>query len=131
MAKERFPGFEKCMALMRKSDPQDREDGFHWLRPRAQEHVAELLAAFGTETDHGLRCWLLELLGDARSEEAFDVFAQSLCSSDESFRIWAIRGLRMLSTPGARKLLFEARSYVFPTSDETERFRQALEHDQC
>jgi len=59
------------MRLMRKHDPQLQEDGFHMLRPHAAEHVDELIAEFRAEKkDHGLRCWLVELIGDARSEAA-------------------------------------------------------------
>ena len=35
--KPRFPDFAKCVTLMRKRDPQAREDGFHWLLPHAAE----------------------------------------------------------------------------------------------
>jgi hypothetical protein len=60
--------FQQAMRLMRRHDPQAREDGFHLLLPHAAEHTDELIAEFSQERhDHGLRCWLLELIGQARS----------------------------------------------------------------
>ena len=66
------------------------------------------MAEFQTEKDHGLRCWLLELIGEARSEKAFDLLCEQIQSSDESLRDWAIRGLRKLNTREARRALFDA-----------------------
>ena len=91
MAKRRFPGFSACMRMMRKHDPQTQEDGFHLLLPRASELVEELLHEFRSEThDHGLRCWLLELIGEAADARALDVLVQQMRSNDESLRAWAI-----------------------------------------
>lgn len=107
MSRSRFPGYEKCLDLMRKRDPQLREDGFHFLLPNAAGHVPELIRDFQLETDHGLRCGLLELIGEARSREALPFLLEQLRSPDESFRDWADRGLRRLDIPEARKALFE------------------------
>jgi hypothetical protein len=52
--------FREAMRLMRRHDPQRREDGFHTLRPVAREHIDELIDEFHKEQeDHGLRagCW--------------------------------------------------------------------------
>ena len=94
--------------MMRKRDPQVREDGFYFLRPRAAELVEPLLAEYENETDHGLRCWLLELLGDARDPRVLPVFIEAVHSGDEGLRFWALRGLRLLGTPEARKALWDA-----------------------
>ena len=110
MTKQRFLNFAQCMRLMRKHDPQLRENGFHLLLPRAAEFVPELLHEFASESDHGLRCWILELLGEAQDQRAIAIFAQMLEGEDESFRDWAIRGLRKLDTREARKILFSAES---------------------
>ncbi len=103
-----FPGFEKCMSMMREPDPWRQEDGFHWLLAHASEYVAELIHEYRTESDHGLRCWLLELLGEARSSEAVPVFKEALGSSEASLRQWAIWGLQKLGSAEARKILEEA-----------------------
>lgn len=95
------------MALMRKRDPQAQEDGFHTLLPRASAHVDELIAEFENERDHGLRCWLLELIGEARSEKAFDLMCRMAVSADEGLSSWAVRGLNLLNTKPARTFLFE------------------------
>jgi HEAT repeat protein len=103
--------FDEAMRLMRKADPQLREDGFQLLRDHAAEHLDELITEFGREdNDHGLRCWLLELIGESRSERAFPLLAEQLHSSDESFRGWAVRGLQDLGTKAARQALYQARS---------------------
>jgi HEAT repeat protein len=101
----------KPCGLMRQHDPALMEDGFGLLRGHAGEHIEELIAEFGREeNDHGLRCWLLELIGEARSERAFPLLAEQLHSSDESFRIWAVMGLEALGTMAARQALYQARS---------------------
>lgn len=103
--------FQQAMRLMRRHDPQAREDGFGLLRPHAREHLDELIAAFAQETDdYGLRCWLLELIGEARSPRALPVLVEQLHSNDESLRTWAARGLEQLDTKPARDELWKARA---------------------
>ena len=96
------------MALMRKRNALAREEGFHALLPRAREHVQDLMAEFATEADHGLRCWLLELIGEARSEDAFELLCTEAGSPDKALRDWAVRGLTMLDTRAARTFLFQS-----------------------
>jgi hypothetical protein len=114
--KNRFPGFAKCMAMMRKRNPQVQEDGFHWLRPHTAQFVEELMAEFRAETkDFGLKCWLLELIGEARDQRAFPLLVELLQSSDERLRDRAITALRHLNTPETRRVLFEAKVGPPPT----------------
>lgn len=99
--------FREAMWLMRRHDPQRNEDGYHILLPVAHEHVDELIEAFQEEhDDHGLRCWLLELIGEARSEKALPVLAEQLNSSDEKLQAQAERGLKLLNSKEARRLLW-------------------------
>jgi len=107
-SKEKFPGFNECMRLMRKHDPQLKEEGFGYLLSRSHDYVDALIAEFQAERDHGLRCWLLELIGEARSTAAFPLLLEYLYSEDESLRSWAIRGLQHLDTKEARRVLWEA-----------------------
>src|SRR5713101_10102998 len=66
--------FGEAMRLMRSHDPQRQEDGFHQLLPHAADYLGELITQFGQEQDdHGLRCWLLALIGAARSPDALPV----------------------------------------------------------
>jgi hypothetical protein len=125
--KARFPGFKKCIAMMRKRNSQTQEDGFHCLLPRAGEYVHELIEEFGKERDHGLRCWLLELIGSAKSSDAFDFLARQFSNEDQRLRYWAIRGLKDLDTKEARALLWKARSFTFGSREETEAFRSDLD----
>lgn len=124
--KGEFPDFQVCMTMMRKQDPQIREDGFYLLLPQASNYMPELIEEFYREQDHGLKCWLLELIGEGKSGEAFPLLVECLKSSDENFRTWAIFGLKKLNTKAARQVLWEARSYIFPTSEETRRFQETL-----
>ncbi len=125
--KERLPSFKKCMEMMRKRDGQTQEDGFHWLLPHAGEYVHELIEEFGKEDDFGLRCWLLELIGLAKSPNAFDFLASQLRADDWRLRKLAIEGLKCLDTKESRTLLWQARSFSFASPDETEAFRSPLE----
>jgi hypothetical protein len=95
--------------MMRKHNPQIQEDGFHWLLHRAEQHVEELIEDFTREEEHGLKCWLLELIGEARSPKAFTLLCEQLRSPDESLRDWAILGLQQLGNKEARRALFDAR----------------------
>ena len=113
--------------MMRKHDPQASEDGFGWLLPHAAEYVHQLMAEFGKEKVHGLQCWILELIGEARSPDAFVFLAGHLRSEDEAFRYWAMRGLNNLGTKQARTLLWEARSWTLATPQETKAFRAELD----
>ncbi|MFD4670970.1 HEAT repeat domain-containing protein [Lentzea sp. NPDC058450] len=101
--------FEEGMRLMRRSG-QDAEEGFSLLRQHAAEHLDELIAAFRAEEDHGVRCWLLELIGEARSPEALPILVEHLGHEDESFASWAFTGLQQLDTKEARIALYRHRA---------------------
>jgi HEAT repeat protein len=104
-------GFRQVTRLMRSHDPQRQEDGFHQLLPHAADHLDELIAQFEQEQDdHGLRCWLPERIGAARSPAALPLLRTQLDSDDEALRSWAAAGLAGLSTPEARTLLWRARA---------------------
>jgi len=128
--KDKFPGFNACIKLMHKHNPQLQEDGFGLLLPHAHEFVDELIIEFQRETDHGLRCWLLELIGEAKSPKAFPLLVESLKGDDESFWYWAISGLRKLDTKAARTILWEAESYTKSTQEQTRSFQATLRHQE-
>jgi hypothetical protein len=107
MSKRREPTFKESLAMMRKRNPQLAEDGFHYLRPRAKEYLPELIDAFQTEEMRSVRCWLLELIGEARSEDALPVLCEQALSTDESLKTWGITGLKLLDTKAARAFMFE------------------------
>ena len=96
------------MRLMRKRNPQLQEDGFHLLRSHAHEYTQQLMNAFAQEIDPGLRCWLLELLAEARDLDALPLFLDYLHSDETSLKTMAIRGLKQLKTKEARRALWEA-----------------------
>ncbi|MFI0372956.1 hypothetical protein ACH35V_34275 [Actinomadura sp. 1N219] len=102
--------FEHAMQRMRAGEPRVREDAFDFLREHADAYVGDLITEFAAERDdHGLRCRLLELIAEARSAKALDVFRDQLEGTDESLRFWAVRGLEMLDSREADKALDEAR----------------------
>ncbi|MEO0897166.1 MAG: HEAT repeat domain-containing protein [Bacteroidota bacterium] len=107
MKKEKFLGFEKCMELMRKTDSQLQEDGFHFLLPYASDYLNELIREFKEEKDHGLKCWLLELICESKSLESFEILKENLSNDSESLRNWAIHGLKNLDSKEAQTELFK------------------------
>lgn len=111
--------------IRRRRDGQTNEDGFHWLQANAAEYVEELINEFEQTSD--LRVWLLELIGEARSSNAFPFFAKYLQSNDWGIRKWVIIGLKKLNTKEARTLLWKARSFELATQEDTERLRMQLD----
>lgn len=98
------------MQAMRERDPRGREHAFDFLREHADAYVDELVAEFAVEEDRQLRCWLLELLAEARSGKALEVFRGELESPDESLQFWAVRGLEMLDSRESEHVLDQARA---------------------
>lgn len=103
--------FERALQLMRSRGPRYMTLGFDFLREHADAYVDGLVAAFTDEReDDELRCWLLELIAEARSPAALPVLAGELDAQDEPLRFWAVRGLEMLDTAEARQELVRARA---------------------
>ncbi|MCP2246162.1 HEAT repeat domain-containing protein [Lentzea aerocolonigenes] len=100
--------FAEAMRLMRRRDPQLREDGFWALKPHAAEHVDELIEAFHAEQDHGLRAWLFELIAEARDPKALPLLVRHL--ANEELRMYAVHGLKALNTKEARTALYRDRA---------------------
>lgn len=125
--KEKFPGFDKCMAMMRSRDPLSQENGFHWLEPHADKYVNELIKELEHEETQGLRTWLRELIAGSKSADAFSFFAEQLRSNDWRARKWAIVGLKNLDTKEARRLLWDAQSFKLESLEETEKLLVQLE----
>lgn len=98
--------FKTCMQMMRKHDPQIQEDGFMHLQAHASDYIDELMQELKQEHDTGLKCWLLELIGEAKSEKALPLLEEYLDHTNPSLRDWAISGLQKLNTKEARTLLF-------------------------
>jgi len=110
MAKRRKPSEDECLKLMRSRDAMTAEEGFDLLLCQADDHVERLMAEFEAETRGDMRGWLLELIGEARSELALDLLIREACLRDESRLSWAVRGLELLGTPAARQALYDLRT---------------------
>jgi hypothetical protein len=92
---------------MRKHDRQLQVEGFGMPAAIAAGVLPQLIEAFEAERDHGLSCWLLELIGDARSTKRAPALDPRTASGDESLRDWARRGLTRLDTKAAHTLLWQ------------------------
>jgi hypothetical protein len=126
MKKPKRLTFDGAMRLMRSTDPETAEAGFWELQQRAAEEIDRLIDAYQRETDIGLRCSLLELIGEARTEKAFPVLEAALRGPEPSLHLWAACGLRQLNTKDARRLLWEATTWELGSRTETEEFRDSL-----
>jgi HEAT repeat protein len=102
--------FRRALRDLHKHDPQRAEDAFGTLAADAGDHAIELIDAFRSETDPGIRRWLLELVGLARSADALPLLVEQLQSDDELLRSHAIDGLKRLNTKPAREALWKARA---------------------
>jgi hypothetical protein len=102
--------FAQALESMRSQDARLSTHGFDFLREHADAYVDELIAEFAREENDELRCWLLELISEARSPAALRVLAGELESDDESLQLWAVRGLEMLDSREARHELYVART---------------------
>lgn len=89
-------------------DAQLQEEGFHILLPHAHEYVAQLIEEFSPETDPGLRCWLLELLAEAKDPNTLPFFLEYRQSDERGLKTVVNRGLIQLHTKEARRALWEA-----------------------
>jgi HEAT repeat protein len=107
MASRRDPSFKVLLREMQSRDALKAEGAFHLLLPRAGEHIEDLISAFESEQPQGVRCWLLELIGEARTERAFRLLCENAVSEDEALRRWSVRGLQLLKTPAARNFLWQ------------------------
>jgi hypothetical protein len=129
-----FPGFERCLEMMRSRNAMIQEDGFYYLAPHASEYLDRLIAVFLAEEDRGLRSWLLELIASAKSVRAFPILVEYLYSSDEALRRWAKSGLKALATTcEGRRLLWEAHLYghgipSLATEEQASQLREELRH---
>jgi hypothetical protein len=94
--------FRDAMRLMRRSDPHTRKEGFRALLPHAGGQVEELITEFLHEhDDHGLRCWLLELIGEARSPLALPALVERLKRPERGIPDVALKGLRTSRLPAS------------------------------
>lgn len=105
-----FPGFDKCMAMLRnRKEAMTQEEGYYWLQPRAAEYVEPLITELAGEQDPYILGWILELLGEARSTTAFPVLVTHVLHPDASLREWALSGLKKLhQTRAGRQVLWGA-----------------------
>ena len=102
-----MPTVAVCLQLLRHRDAEKSEEGFHWLLPRAKQHMSDLAAALQSETHEGAACWLCELLASTRMDEAVQALAPRLNDPRqrvrESARVW----LSWMDTRAARTAIYD------------------------
>lgn len=104
----KFPGFEKCIKMMRSTNGSISEEGFGRLESKAADYLPQLIAAFWDEDNKKMHFWLIELIGAANSPSAMSFLVERLSDDSESIRYWAAVGLRKLNTKEARIALRQA-----------------------
>ncbi len=120
-----FPGFAACLDML-DAGAEELEWGLSILRNHAPEHVAEFIQALQAPEHESVRWLLLEAVGATHSDAVVPLLAGYLQGSDSDLWYWAIRALWEIDTKEARRALWEARSYVFATDEETARFQARL-----
>jgi HEAT repeats len=120
-----FPGFAACLDML-DAGADELEWGLSILRNHAPEHVEEFIQALQSPEHESVRWLLLEAVGATHSNAVVPIVATYLQSSDSDLWYWAIRALWEIDTKEARRALWEARSYVFATDEETARFQERL-----
>src|SRR5688500_4573654 len=105
--KDKFPGFKACIKMMHRHGDggQTFEDGFHWLLPRVDEFIDELIAAFHYDKNANIKADLIELIGHSSSPQAFELLKEQLRSDNAWVRTFAIHGLKHFDTKEARQVL--------------------------
>jgi hypothetical protein len=120
-----FPGFAACLDML-DAGADELEWGLGILRNHAAEHVEEFIEALQAPENESVRWLLLEAVGATHSDAVVPIVATYLQSSDSDLWDWAIRALREIDTKESRRALWDARSYVFATDEETVRFQERL-----
>jgi HEAT repeat protein len=115
----RFPGFERCLKMMRHSNPAINEEGYGLLAPRATKFLSQLIASFWDEDNAAIRGWLVELVAAAQSPAALPFLVERLGDPNECVRDFAIYGLRQLNTKEARTALWQAGLSTRPHDQES------------
>ncbi len=109
-----FPGVAKCVELLRCTNAKGA-----WidiicqeLQQHAETDAADLIDATGiaVEQNYSVTPILLQILGEAKIEDALPLFNELLETSHEYLRPYAIDGLKQLDTKEARRLLWQYNS---------------------
>ena len=108
--KKKWIGYKKSLEILhdRNVHCSEKEEVFWDLVPHAEEYIYELMKDFRDEKNRGIRVWLIDLIGYARSPDAFELLKEQLYHGDPlCFRLYAIDGLKKLDTKEARTVLWE------------------------
>jgi hypothetical protein len=118
-----FPGFAACLDML-DAGGDESEWGLIILRYHATEHVEEFIQALQAPEHESVRWLLLEAVGATHSDSVVPLLASYLHGSDSDLWDWAISALLEIDNKESRRVLWDARSYVFATDEETARFRE-------
>jgi hypothetical protein len=97
------------MRLIRnRGDPLAQEEGYALPRPHAAAFLDALRQELAHAKDPFIQGWLLELIGDARSNQAFPIVVGYLLHPDTRLQHWARDGLfKLAETREGRRIIGE------------------------
>jgi hypothetical protein len=101
-----FPGFEKCVEMIRSRNALLFEEAFGWLvgwsdtKPRVIAYGTELVELMQAETDPRTRAIFIELLGFTESKSVLPILQAELLSPFPEVREWATLSLNQLGFHG-------------------------------
>jgi|GEM_PF-3994899 len=105
--------FAVCMEFMCHPDPEKKQHGFHALRQNVATFLPLILHALERETNHGIQCWLLELVVIGKEPSTIPLLASYLYHKDDSLRYWAKTGLKDFGTRQALRIIRDAEASGF------------------
>ena len=105
----------------------DVDNAFHGLLEMDRDILPELITAFKSERDIGVRVFFVEVIGEYREQSVIPFLGELLF--DTETRVWraALSGLVTLASAAAIEVLRAARARQFSTQRETEEFRGWLD----
>ena len=122
--KKKWIGYRKSLEILRNRNVHcwEKEEVFWNMVPHTAEYIHVLMEDFRNEKSRGIRSWLLRLIGNSRSPDAFELLKEYLHDEDSWLRIEAMEGLKKLDTKEARRALWYAKQSAFESEEETADF---------
>lgn len=86
--------FEKFVQQLRSDDSLTYEEGYHSIKGRVDEVLAQLISLAQAELEEQMRSRLVELIGESIEPEAIAFLKEELASPFYEVRSWAYSSLR-------------------------------------
>lgn len=98
------PGFDKCVEMIRSSDPSTYEDGYQWLQGCLNDYIDELAQLMLRETDPNMRSKFVELVGNSKNPRVIPLLEAELKSPHSEVRGWAYSSLCYFENSEAKRI---------------------------